>query len=491
MSSNRSFASSSRQTQSTKATSVSSKGKRSSAYDKDFEQNLIDHSVYVEGYEYTDDRSTPEPNDLVDVVQGMSDPRASLSPSRFSVSAFKNFKQANSRVISEGKVMADILPTIRGNAGIPSEGNLPFSNLASITDGTTVDAVPDLYDGSYPKEISKVVRQNLSKMITPTSHGRAPVAPNFFVEVKAPRGGADVAKRQACLDGAIGARAMHNLQNYGEDEPTYDGNAHAFSSTYHDGTLKIYAHHVTAPITEGEPPEYHMTQLKAYAVTSDRETFIQGAAAFRNARDLARQRREAAIRAANARASQAELAATAKHPGDTHGDNELYEPMIHSETSAWQDSHDDLQQQIAETCVEEYEDNSEASTTPHHHYASDESQDLGHDATPGTDNPSMSLVSSFSTSFNTDITRPKRSRQSFSSPTQGSRSSKSRSRFTTTQQPAVSPATIAEPKSSDSNVSYWVETYGHKEKIYLQSPEGQEIQTGEKVWGEESIYGAQ
>jgi hypothetical protein len=33
------------------------------------------------------------------------------------------------------------------------------------------------------------------------------------------------------------------------------------------------------------PPEYYMTQVKAFAVTSDRETFIQGATAFRNARD--------------------------------------------------------------------------------------------------------------------------------------------------------------------------------------------------------------
>ncbi|KAM3528917.1 hypothetical protein NHJ13051_002191 [Beauveria bassiana] len=36
--------------------------------------------------------------------------------------------------------------------------------------------------------------------------------------------------------GAVGARAMHRLQNYGEDEPVYDGNARTFSSPYHAGT---------------------------------------------------------------------------------------------------------------------------------------------------------------------------------------------------------------------------------------------------------------
>ncbi|KAM3441687.1 hypothetical protein MY4824_001465 [Beauveria thailandica] len=421
MSSNRSLASSSRRTQSTKATSVS-KGKRSSAYNKDFEQNLIDHSIYPEGYEHTDDRSTPEPNNLDDIIQGLSNPRASLSPSRFSVSAFKGFKQANSRVISEGKVMADILPIIRGNADIPNEGNLLFTNLDSITNGTTVDAVPDLYDGSYPKQVSKMVRQDLNKTIAPTTHGRAPLAPNFFVEAKAPRGGADVAKRQACLDGAVGARAMHTLQNYGE-APVYDGNARTFSSTYHagTGTLQLYAHHITGPMVEGELPEYHMTQLRTFGMTDTRETFIAGATAFRNARDIAQKQRETFIQAANGRASQTRPAAFTA--GETYEGNARHD----SEASAWQNSHDDLQQHIAETFIEECEDNNEAPTTPSHHYALDDSHDLGQDAASGTDDPSMSFVSgeaSFTSSFSTDTTRPKRSRQSFSSPTQESRSSK-------------------------------------------------------------------
>ncbi|TQV90119.1 hypothetical protein IF1G_11228 [Cordyceps javanica] len=236
MSSDRASASSSRRTQSTKATSVTSKAKRSSAYDKDFEQNLIDHNIYPKGYEYPDNDSIPEPSNMDAIVEALAAPRASLSPSQFPRSRFKTFALANDRVISEGKVMSGILPTICGSADIPNEGNLAFTNLDSITDGTTVDAVPDLYDGSLPKDVNKRVRQELNKTIIPTSHGRAPLAPNFFIEAKAPRGGADVAKRQACLDGAIGARAMHSLQNYGEDAPVYDGNAHAFSSTYHAGT---------------------------------------------------------------------------------------------------------------------------------------------------------------------------------------------------------------------------------------------------------------
>src|SRR5207244_1437638 len=100
----------------------------------------------------------------------------------------------------------------------------------------------------------------LGPFIIPTKHPRAPVVPNFFIEAKAPKGGADVAKRQACYDGALGARAMHKLQSYGEDEPVYDNNAYTLTSTYHAGNLNMYATHIT-PSGPGGSPEYHMSQL--------------------------------------------------------------------------------------------------------------------------------------------------------------------------------------------------------------------------------------
>jgi hypothetical protein len=100
-------------------------------------------------------------------------------------------------------------------------------------------------------------------------------------------GGANIAKRQAGIDGAIGVRAMHTMQNYGEEVPGFDGNAYTISSTYHagTGTLQLYAHHATPPTAPGGRPEYHMTQLDSYALTGKRERFIEGVTAFRNARD--------------------------------------------------------------------------------------------------------------------------------------------------------------------------------------------------------------
>ena len=76
-------------------------------------------------------------------------------------------------------------------------------------------------------------------------------------------------------------------------------------SIYNDGTLKLYTSHLTPPIEPGGQPEYHLKQLKAWAVTSDVETFRHGATAFRSARDFAKEMRDESIEAANGRGGEA------------------------------------------------------------------------------------------------------------------------------------------------------------------------------------------
>lgn len=219
---------------------------------------------------------------------------------------FRDFKR-NNRADSKGTLMQNVIPMIAGNASTPNEGNIAFTNLTPLTDEATVTAMPDSFDGTRPSEVHSVVKHDLSNLVVPAKHENDPVAPNFFLEAKAPSGSALVVENQACYDGAHGARAIHALQNYGRTESTdnYDGNAYAYSSTYHSGgTLRLYAHHVTAPTGPGEKAEYHMTQLRSFAMTDSRKAFVAGATAFRNARDLAKQHRDSFIQAANARAAQ-------------------------------------------------------------------------------------------------------------------------------------------------------------------------------------------
>ncbi|KAK3323514.1 hypothetical protein B0T19DRAFT_206955 [Cercophora scortea] len=289
---------SSRRTKSTRSMqATTTTSGRSSAYDKAFEQHLNDNNIYLHG-------RGSKPDNNVDLHQT----RQSLSPSKFSDGAFERFQDEHDHLGSEGDVMRKIIPVISGSTNIPNSGHVLFTNLESITDGATVDVKPDFYDGVRFSDIDATVREDLSSLIIPSDKNaaRRPAAPNFFPEAKAPWEGADIAKRQAGLDGAIGARAMHALQNYGDEGPGFDGNAYSYTSTYYagTGTLQLYAHHVTAPTAPGERPEYHMTQLDGWQMTGNIDTFRRGATAFRNARELAQRHRDSFIQAANTRARQ-------------------------------------------------------------------------------------------------------------------------------------------------------------------------------------------
>ncbi|RSM19190.1 hypothetical protein CDV31_001866 [Fusarium ambrosium] len=282
---------------------TTTKKKKSTPYNRDFDLHLTDHAIHPAW-------KSREP-DLEDLTATLAVPRPSLSPSHFSDGAFKAFKKTNLRAKDEADVLANVIPTILG----PSQTSrfcardTVFTNLEPLTDGKIAAPKPDIYFGAYPDQLARSARNELAGHIVPSTMLDKPIAPNFFLEVKGPDGNAAVATRQARYDGAVGSRAMHSLQNYGEKEPKYDNNAHTFTSTYHDGQLKLYAHHVTAPATEGGRPEYHMTQLRTFGMTDTRETCVEGMGALRNTLDLAERRRNDFIRAANVRTTQMVAAA--------------------------------------------------------------------------------------------------------------------------------------------------------------------------------------
>ena len=300
---------------STLPTWPTTKTKKSTPYDRNFDLHLTDHRVHPV-------YSSQEP-DLEEIMAAAALPRPSLSPSDFSDGAFKTFRESNARAKDEDDVLANVIPTILGpyQATHASARNTVFGNLEKLTDGTIVPAKPDIYYGAYLEELSRSVRDELGHHIIPSTMQDKPIAPNFFVEVKGPDGGSGVATRQARYDGALGSRTMHSLQNYGEEEPVYDGNAYTFSSVYHDGHLHLYAHHPTALTMPDRQPEYHMTPLMAFSMVNNRERFVEGTTAFRNIRDLAKRHRDSFIQVANTKASQAETAAGQEVPIQAYKDN--------------------------------------------------------------------------------------------------------------------------------------------------------------------------
>jgi hypothetical protein len=231
----------------------------------------------------------------------MVEARSSLSPSQFSDEKFRKFKRADTHASKEKQIMELVIPIIEGEIKDAKciSGGIPFTNLDHLTDGTLVPGNPDRYYGARPEQLDRQVRNELSSHIIPSTQDDLPIAPNFFVAAKGPDGSIAVAGRQASYDGALGARGMHSLQSYGQDELAYDNNAYTVTSIYHGGQLKIYTSRPAQPNGPGSQPKYYMTQIKGWSMTSDPETFRQGAKAFRNLRDWTKEQRDEAIRRAN------------------------------------------------------------------------------------------------------------------------------------------------------------------------------------------------
>lgn len=272
------------------------KAKISSTHDRAFGQHLTDHCIHHVG-------CSQKPN-LEDALKALSEPRARLSLCQVCDKDFEIFLQRHWKAKNEVEVVASVIPMIMGERddNSPLAMNQRFGKLKTLTNDIIPSAKPDFAFGALRDDLDPDIRNELDQFITPG--GDIPILPNFFLEIKGPDGRPAVAAQQARYDGAIGARAMHSLQNCMRNEPIYDGYPYTFSAKYQDGHLVLYTHHLTAPITNEGRPEYHMTHLKSYALTCDRRTFIQGATAIRNLCDLAKRYRDAFINEANSRHSK-------------------------------------------------------------------------------------------------------------------------------------------------------------------------------------------
>ena len=311
----------------TSASGVSGSGRSGSArsskglYDPNLKQKMIDGGIFPHS-------RNSKPTNIDTVRAHLQICRASLSPSRFDDAKFEDFTDLNERALSESQAMTNVFTIIEGDGRYNhySDGpNHPFNHLEPLAEHLP-RPTPDAYDGARQEQIDWRVRQRLGRHIVPCNDSSRPAVPNFFVEGKSASARPDVAKLQACHDGAVGARAMHSLENHGRHEPAYDGKAHCFSSTYNDGCMRLYSHHLSAPPISGGRSEYHMTQLRNFAMTDSAERFREGATAFRNLRELAESTRNSAVEETNRAARHAPTSS----PSNTftksqHSRSEIYE----------------------------------------------------------------------------------------------------------------------------------------------------------------------
>ncbi|KAF2786423.1 hypothetical protein K505DRAFT_354483 [Melanomma pulvis-pyrius CBS 109.77] len=289
-------------------TTTTTTTKTTGVYDRAFLQHLVDHKIYPSNHIHPDGSVHAKPTNWKDIHQRLTQPRPSLSGSRFTDEDYERFLLAENSALKEKQVSESVIPLIEGKTRNPKcrSGGIPFTNLHPLTDGTLKPGNPDIYYGARPEQLSRKVRDDLEGQIIPSTQHDLPIAPNFFLEVKGPDGVLARARRQACYDGALGARSMHSLQSYGQDNLVYDNNATAITSTYHGGNLTMYATHVAQPTSPGGCPGYHMTQLRSIAMIDGRDALRNGLIAYRNAKEWAEEQRNEAIRQANERAKRLE-----------------------------------------------------------------------------------------------------------------------------------------------------------------------------------------
>ncbi|KAF1936881.1 hypothetical protein EJ02DRAFT_413226 [Clathrospora elynae] len=295
---------------STRPTTNTTRTKSTGVYDRDFQQHLVDNAVYPHGYRYLDGTVPAKPKNWKEVHRILALRRPSLSPSRFTDDDYEQFVQADADASKERQVSESVIPIIEGKIRDAKcrSGGIPFTNLDPLTDSTLKSSNTDIYYGARPEQLSQKVRDDLGGLIIPSTQHDLPITPNFFLAVKGPDGSAAVAKRQACYDGALGARGMQSLLSYGQVDSGYD-NAFTITSIYHNGQLQMHTSHVVMPPNPEDRPEYHMTQVNTWGLTGNLKACRDGLSAYRNGRDWCKEQRDEAIRQANERANPIEAEA--------------------------------------------------------------------------------------------------------------------------------------------------------------------------------------
>ncbi|KAI1839551.1 hypothetical protein JX266_014237 [Neoarthrinium moseri] len=278
--------------------------KSTGPYDRAFQQHLTDYGILPPRYEYPSGETPPPPDNIEEIRARLTQPRPSLSPSKFTEKDFRNFERADAHAFKEAQVVSSVIPIIEGDVKDRRcvSGQIPFTNLDHLTDGSLVPGNPDRYHGARPEQLDRKVRADLDGLLIPSNQRDLPILPNAFLAVKGPDGSSAVAQRQACYDGALGARAMHRILCYKDSEPAFDNKGRILTTTYHDGQLKMYTIYVKKSDRPDNRPEYVPAPLGAYALTGDADSCRRGINAYRQGLDWAKEQRDEAIKQANLRA---------------------------------------------------------------------------------------------------------------------------------------------------------------------------------------------
>ena len=261
-----------------KTTTERTKTDKVTPCDPRFARCLVENQIRSEKF-------SDAPRNLGEILEAMKKPITTFSLETYSEQEFQFFRRASRSSVDETGVATDLISAILPHDQATMARNHAFSGMKPFDDRLSRPK-PDIYQGMRFDAIPRQICTDIGHLITPSEEPEYPSIVNFCFELKGPKGTSHAALLQVRHGGAMGSRAMSALQNY-KQERIYDHQAYAFSATFLNGCLHLFAHHVTGPPALGEKEIYHITFLDSFAMDGNREQFIRGATAIRNMAALA------------------------------------------------------------------------------------------------------------------------------------------------------------------------------------------------------------
>lgn len=285
----------------TTATTLNSEFSIRTIHDPRVSGILLENNIYEPGQGKKPDN---RPDNYDAIMERLSQPRPSLSPSRFPDSKHDEYIQAYDSSSNESAILEKVIgPYLLAAAEHASGSNAIFSELRPLTVTPIPRPKPDIFLGEPRASVHPDVLNACRDTIVPTKHTREPVLVNHTLEAKGPYGASAVAQTQITYNGACGARAMDSLRSYATpDSPLSDGTAQTFGATYTDGSMFFYSTH-SRKSPWGNARAYYTTRLAAVQTLSSPAELRRGVTLWRNQSDMAAEERANLLGRAEKRAN--------------------------------------------------------------------------------------------------------------------------------------------------------------------------------------------
>lgn len=247
--------------------------------------------------------SSPPPRNVQELRDASAQSWCNTASSSLIQGDFVAFRNSIRAAQNEQQVTDACLSRFNQEQYVSGGPHTPFDRICTrrpLSPRITV-AKPDLFDAeTAPAGFH--MPDSIADYVQVMQSGIALVLPNFFIEFKGPAGCPKCCQRQAFHNGALGARALHQMRQYGAlpDDELFNRHAYTISICINArGKCSIYAIRVERTqqppsllVPSAPTATYHIHMLSVFNMLESVNEFHRGFETIRNLRSWARQKRQ-------------------------------------------------------------------------------------------------------------------------------------------------------------------------------------------------------